>query len=241
MGINYSKALFELEMKMEKDEQGRGVRVNLSSDFPNTSIFYTLDGSAPGPNTNKIEGSVLITQTTKLKAGLYLNNLLQGKIFEQQYYINKACGKKITLTTDPSPNYNNGGAFTLVDGILGVMPWYGKEWLGFSGTDMEALIDLGKIETVSRVTVDVLSDENSWIHLPKSVQVAVSMDGQTFTAMKTITRGDIMDMGRNMVLQFDAVQTRYIKVKAENRGKIPEGYNGAGEPAWLFVDEIGVE
>ena len=91
------------------------------------------------------------------------------------------------------------------------------------------------------MTVDVLSDENSWIHLPKSVQVAVSTDGQTFTAMKTITRGDIMDMGRNMVLQFDAVQARYIKVKAENRGKIPEGSNGAGEPAWLFVDEIGVE
>jgi hexosaminidase len=34
---------------------------------------------------------------------------------------------------------------------------------------------------------------------------------------------------------------RYIKVIAKNYGQIPEGKPGAGNPAWLFADEIKVD
>jgi hypothetical protein len=34
---------------------------------------------------------------------------------------------------------------------------------------------------------------------------------------------------------------RYLKIVAKNRGLIPAGANGAGQPAWLFVDEISVD
>ncbi|MEI6854016.1 MAG: family 20 glycosylhydrolase, partial [Bacteroidota bacterium] len=157
--VNYSKALFDLMMKMEKDEKGVGVRVNLSSNFPNPEIYYSLDGSQPTASSQKYSQPIQIASDTELKAALFKDGMAKGNIFEQQYHINKASGKKITLTTEPSPNYNNGGAFTLVDGIQGVLPWYGKEWLGFSGTDMEAVIDLGETKSISKVTVDVLIDE----------------------------------------------------------------------------------
>jgi hexosaminidase len=41
--------------------------------------------------------------------------------------------KKITLEQQPSENYSFGGAFTLVDGIIGNVKQLGKTWLGFQG------------------------------------------------------------------------------------------------------------
>jgi hypothetical protein len=39
--------------------------------------------------------------------------------------------KTITLEQQPSENYSFGGAFTLVDGIIGNVKKLGKTWLGF--------------------------------------------------------------------------------------------------------------
>ena len=33
-------------------------------------------------------------------------------------------------------------------------------------------------------------------------------------------------------------EIRYIKVHAKSMGTIPEWHDGAGEAAWIFVDEI---
>jgi hexosaminidase len=44
-----------------------------------------------------------------------------------------------------------------------------------------------------------------------------------------------------MKVGIQPVTARYIKVIAKNYGKIPEGKAGAGNAAWLFVDEIQVD
>ena len=37
------------------------------------------------------------------------------------------------------------------------------------------------------------------------------------------------------------VTARYAKIVAKNYGVIPNGQPGAGNPAWLFVDEVQVD
>ena len=34
---------------------------------------------------------------------------------------------------------------------------------------------------------------------------------------------------------------RYIKIKAKNRGPVPDWHEAAGSKSWLFIDEIIVE
>ena len=36
-------------------------------------------------------------------------------------------------------------------------------------------------------------------------------------------------------------QARYVRVRAVNYGKLPDWHVSAGEPAWLFIDEIVVQ
>ncbi|MEI2739694.1 MAG: hypothetical protein V9F01_13045 [Chitinophagaceae bacterium] len=40
---------------------------------------------------------------------------------------------------------------------------------------------------------------------------------------------------------YPAASARYIKVVVKNYGTIPDGKPGAGNKAWLFVDEIEVK
>jgi hexosaminidase len=37
------------------------------------------------------------------------------------------------------------------------------------------------------------------------------------------------------------VTARYLRVTAQNFGALPEGHEGAGQPAYLFTDEILVQ
>ncbi|MEZ5172625.1 MAG: discoidin domain-containing protein [Bacteroidia bacterium] len=39
---------------------------------------------------------------------------------------------------------------------------------------------------------------------------------------------------------FNPVKARYIRVKAENFGKLPEWHLGAGGDAFIFIDEITI-
>jgi hypothetical protein len=36
----------------------------------------------------------------------------------------------------------------------------------------------------------------------------------------------------------DSFKTRYIKIVAVNRGPCPDWHLGAGNPTWIFADEI---
>ncbi|MBK6838202.1 MAG: hypothetical protein IPG90_07915 [Bacteroidetes bacterium] len=100
------------------------------------------------------------------------------------FKLNFASGKEVLLKEPPHEEYSRGGGFTLVNGVTGNLPWNGSDWLGFSGKNLDATIDLGNPVTFTKVSIDVLQDESSWIYLPASVEVLVSDDGISFKPMK---------------------------------------------------------
>jgi hexosaminidase len=155
------------------------------------------------------------------------------------FTFSKSTGKKITLTTPPSNSYPGDGAFTLVNGIINEKGRErAHEILGFSGTDCEAIIDLGKQDTISNVTAHIFSQPSSWIWPPSSFTVQTSMDGINFNAIVDV--GPPVLNENKVQLNFPAQITRYVKVFIKNKGIIPEGNPGAGKNAWLFVSEVQV-
>ncbi|HEV8539278.1 MAG TPA: discoidin domain-containing protein, partial [Bacteroidota bacterium] len=112
---------------------------------------------------------------------------------------------------------------------------------GFWGPDLVATIDMQRPETFSKVTLDVFIGEGSWIYPPKGIEVFISSDSVNFTRVKKFSSNEIMQMGNVITMNLGEQTARYIRVIAENAGKIPEGKPGAGIDAWLFVDEIIVE
>jgi hexosaminidase len=238
-GINYSRALFEVTSKVSPSDKGKGVAFSLKS--ASKGIHYTTDGTTPIHNSKEYSKPISVTKNKTIKAAYFENGKQKSAIIEQAFFITKSTGKKISLLHQPHENYGIGGSFTLVDGMRGNMEKYGRDWIGFWGKDLEATIDLGKKKCVSKVTMDVLTNDGSWIHYPKYIEVLVSKDGKDFQSVKKVTVEEIRQTKGIVAIQFDKQKAKYIKVIAPNAGKIPEGKPGAGSNCWLFVDEIMVE
>jgi hexosaminidase len=239
-GANFSTAYFDLQAATLPSENGDGVYLKLYSNYPNNVIKYKEGKDGVWKNYSS---PVFIKNSTRVQSYLEINGE-KGRHIEKNFLFNKATGKKITITEQPSPGYPGGGAFTLVNGITttkGLLE--SSEWLGFSGKDLEAIIDLGTITEVNNVTINTLEMKGSWIYLPKAVDIQLSNDGINY---KKVT-----SMGNNLSSKADKdvsnivldvkEPARYIKIKVVNFGMIPDGLPGAGHPAWLFVDEIVVK
>ena len=240
-GIQYSKAIFEVTTKVSPSPKSDGVLFELHSANDSKKIKYTLDGTAPTISSNAYNTPIQITKNQTVKAAYFDKDKQQSAVMEQAFYVNKATGKKITLANPPHENYSNGGPFTLVDGMYGNRSRFGREWLGFSGKDLIATIDLGTSETISKISVSVLENQGSWIYYPNGIELLISNDGQNFQNLQKITLSEIRGVKGNVIVNFKSQNVQYIKIVAANKGKISEGNPGAGADAWLFVDEISIE
>ncbi|MQP24598.1 family 20 glycosylhydrolase [Flavobacterium sp. LMO8] len=237
-GINYSKAIFEVTSKVQPAENG--VAFELKSANPN-GIKYTTDGSEPNSNSFSYEKPILVTKNQTIKAAYFENGKAKSATIEQPFFITKSTGKKIEFVHQPHENYGIGGSFTLVDGMKGNTSKFGRDWLGFWGKDMNATIDLGKTEMISKISINTLSSKGSWIYYPKSIGISVSKDGENYYAITIVSSKEIKESKGKIVIEFDKQNVQFIKVIAENNGIIADGKPGAGSNSWLFVDEIGVE
>lgn len=240
-GINYSKSIFEITTKVIPSNSGNGVGFELKSAINSKGIRYTTDGSNPNSSSIPYLNPIEITNGQIIKAALFENEKQKSAAIEQQFFWSKAVGKKITLVNQPHENYSIGGALTLVDGIIGNRSKFGRDWLGFSGKDLNAVIDLGKPQTINKVKLCVLESQGSWIYFPKKIEVLISNDGQNFESVAQINSSEIKDVKGEVVLEVKVKKTQFIKVIVTNLGKISDGNPGAGSDAWLFVDEISVE
>ena len=236
--INYSKAIFEVTSKVQPAENG--VAFELKSVNPN-GIKYTTDGSEPNANSISYEKPIIVTKNQTIKATYFENGKAKSATIEQPFFITKSTGKKIELVHQPHENYGIGGSFTLVDGMKGNTSKFGRDWLGFWGKDMNATINLGKTETISKISINILSSEGSWIYYPKSIVISVSNDGENYYSITIVSSKEIYENKGKIVVEFDKQSVQFIKVIAENNGIIADGKPGAGSNSWLFVDEISVE
>ena len=240
-GINYSKSIFEITTKVKPSTSRNGVLFELKSATNSNGIRYTTDGSNPNSSSIPYSNPIEIAEGQTIKAALFENEKQKSATIEQRFFWSKAVGKKITLINQSHENYSIGGALTLVDGIIGNKSKFGRDWLGFSGKDLNATIDLVKSETINKVTLCVLESQGSWIYFPKNIEVLISNDGQNFESVAQLNSSEIKDLKGEVVLEVKSKKAQFIKVIATNLGKISDGNPGAGSDAWLFVDEIGVE
>ena len=153
---------------------------------------------------------------------------------------------KIKLYTDYENQYNAGGNDALIDGILGTEDFRTGTWQGYSDTDLNAVIDLGKVKEIHNVKLSFLRDQRSWIFLPKDLKIFTSSDGINFNKYyhSTFNSPTNTDDIKIETIEFSkSTKARYVKVIAKNYGSLPKWHLGApfDGKAWIFVDEIQIK
>lgn len=234
---NYSKAYYDLKATVTPDKSNDGVNWKIETNFKNGFIGHTLTkGSSTPLRYNK---PLQIKKTDTRQVCLFVDNKPISCV-NQTFHFSKSTGKKITLTTSPSSKYPGDGAFTLINGVINEKGMAkSKEFLGFSGNDCEVIIDLIKPETISKVVIHGLRQEGSWIWQPQTVE-AFALNEKGEWRSLGLTDDFAGKTNGTMTLDFESVKTQQVKVLIKNWGEIPTGNPGAGNKAWLFVDEIEV-
>ena len=155
-------------------------------------------------------------------------------------------GAPVTLAASPSPLYPGAGGASLTDGLLGTRDHADGLWLGFSGQDLDAVLDLGEPLRVVHVALDCLQSQGAWIFFPSWVEFHASMDGRAWEGLGGVeVPGEESDEKESRRIGVEVPEetgpVRYLRVRARNYGTLPAWHPGAGEDAWLFADEILVE
>ncbi len=237
LGINYSRAMFEIAARVDSG------LVSLSTIDKKAEIRYELSGKEPSMNSPLYSGPLSILKKTSLKAASFLEGKKIGRTLNLNFSVNLATGRQYRLSAKPE-KYTGGNPFSLTDGLSATMRNWDR-WVGLGGGDLDPTFDFGEAgQKVKLVRLHFLSSKPAWIHPPRKVEVQVSDDGQSWrpVGFEEVDAMSYEEPSVNEVeVEFPSQRARFWRVLVQNFGKIDAKHPGAGEPAWLFVDEIIME
>lgn len=243
LGYNYAKHLYNVAIHVDSDNKWREILIHMTT-AGKAEIRYTLDGTEPTVNSTLYTGAIVLQKSAKIRAAAFRDGK-RSSVTSQDISFNKATACPVELLQPTHKNYTYKGGATLTDGLLGDKGFGTGRWLGFSGNDLEAVIDLKQNTDVSSVSLNTCVDKGSWIFDARNIEVSVSADGKSFTKVASKSLPALEEQTPDNIytyeLTFPQTTTRYVKLTATSEHNIPKWHGGKGKPAFLFVDEISIK
>ncbi len=161
----------------------------------------------------------------------------------------------VTAEVQPpqSSPYSAAGDAGLTDGVRGSVDRRGGHWQGYRTDEVTAELDLGPAQPVWSVKLSFLQHPGSGVYFPRRVEVATSLDGQSWSepAIQEVKDPDEVGQetpegGRQRItVALEGGEARFVRVRITGLGEVPApwptGPDGAryeGETAWIYLDEI---
>jgi hexosaminidase len=244
-GIAFSPAALSVALQDSFDRKSWKRIVSLQTEIGQHAIRYSLDGTSPGPRSTTYTGPITLTRGTTLKAAAITGDGKQGPVTTHQVYLSPPGLKEPVLASPLDLLRNGSGPSALVDNVRASGGSEDTGWQGVKEKDFEAVIDLGSRRPVHRITTGFFHNSTELIFLPTTVEYAVSDDGATFRPVGPLTNDFPATSPepaiRDFSSQLPGTAARYVKVTARSPGKCPDWHKRAGEPVWMYIDEVFVE
>ena len=215
--------------------------IELKALDTNAEIYYTLDNSEPNTNSTLYTVPFTLNKSTTIKT-LAVKEGIFSKIITA-HFTKTPQGRSIELFTPYGSQYSAGGKQALIDYLKGPNSYMTGRWQGYQGVNLEAVVDLGSVSSISSISTGFLQDWNAWIFMPDSVEYYASKDGTNFTKLGVVLN-TVDEKESDVILQDFSLKTntktRYIKVIAKNRKYNPNWHRAPGDICWIFADEISI-
>ncbi|MCE3280938.1 MAG: alpha-mannosidase [Bacteroidetes bacterium] len=232
--INSSKRVFD-----------DSLQVQISSPVSANKIYYYTSDADGNKSSYEFYSTPLSVNKT-IKVYAFCDNNGNRSDTVMAIFHKRPNHWKIRIESKYNPQYTAGGDEGIIDGLNGTENWRKGDWQGYQSQDFVAIIDLLKAQQVKTIISGYLQDTRSWIVFPSKVKYSFSMDGINFTDLVEVQNNvsaDNYDVQVNRLSKTlpVPVKARYVKVEAINYGKLPEWHQGAGEDAFVFIDEIEIK
>ena len=160
----------------------------VSTLTPETSVFYTLDGSEPTKRSKLFDSPVTINANTTVKAAAFNDQGDKSHTVEARFH-RIPNDWAVKIVSPYSTQYTGGGDDAIIDGIRGTTNFASGEWQGVQGKPYEAVIDLRRLTEITEVGGSFLQVAGPWIWMPDRVEFESSPDGVNFTKVAEIKPG----------------------------------------------------
>jgi len=221
----------------------KNLEVSLADLDANAEIRWGLATEEDEPALRKFSKPASINKTASFVAVANLNG--KNSFFEEATFYKMPEGRSVSIKNPYNEQYTAGGDKALFDMLRGGKDFRSGEWQGYYGVDFEATLDLGKVLLVKTVGAGFNQNIWSWIFMPTEVTFESSTDGKSWKPLGTINNDiDVRASGeitKDFTIAKINSEMRFLKVQAKNIGVCPAWHVGAGDKAWIFVDEIWVK
>ncbi|MEO8765666.1 MAG: GH92 family glycosyl hydrolase [Ginsengibacter sp.] len=218
--------------------------IHITDNQSGSAIFYTMNGEDPKPGSSiKYTAPLEISNSVVIKAIAADADGNVSKVTTAKYHY-KVNNYSVISSSKYEQHYQGGSANALVDEEEGTANWRKGNWQGYQGNDVDVVIDLGKLKTITNVTAGFLQDSRSWILMPKELTIETSVDGQNFEQVyqgeNFLPIEDVKVQRVQVTGNFNATQAHYVRLKATQYGRLPAWHEGAGGDSHIFIDEISI-
>lgn len=155
----------------------------------------------------------------------------------------KPSGFKYHIVESFENQYSAGGRDALFDGLYGSIDYRDGRWQGYWGKDIQVELEIKNPDVYSSLKITSLQDQNSWILLPKEIELYISEDREEYILFKVLDHQINKKTNDPIIHEFEFKEMtgkKFIKLIIKNSGKLPPWHLSAGEKSWIFLDEITI-
>lgn len=238
-----------VRMRVGTDSATGEPRVTVETPLAEIEVRYTTDGSPPSASSPLLTDSTSFSDGDDVTLGVFVGGVSAPIRRGFSVIDHLGRGRPIALEHPPDSRYPGPGPDALTDGLRGSDNHRDGVWQGWWDRDLDATIDLGNVRRVRTIELSFLENEGAWILPPDMVALSISRDGDSWDEMDagwTVERSGKTDSdqasrvtARLSLIDRREAAARYVRVEAA-RAILPDDHPGAGDPGWLFVDEIVV-
>ena len=217
-------------------------KIVMKNAAPQTTIHYTTDGSVPTTASTVYTKPVKIKNSTTFTARSFGSFNPSYAVVSNYYKANTSW--KVDIKNQYVHQYSGGGNTALIDQVFGGSDFRTGSWQGYQGVDLDVTIDFRKKKEIHQVSVSLLQDIKSWIWFPTEVQFMVSKNGKDWFVVQTEKNLIPADQYGSLTQRISVtkdITTQYLRIVCKNYGVCPKWHPGAGNPAYIFADEIIIE
>ncbi len=237
MDVDMSRSMYNLDHHIS-GTTGNRLKVVISCIRPDVEIRYTTDQSDPGSSSLLFQDSIILTNSTDIKAATFKNGIQQGAVLTLPVRWNKSTAKPVSgAGIDGS---------RLTNGLRGSDKHTDFEWMGWYANDASFTIDLQEKQQIRNVVIGTITNYGMGVHIPAQIRLSVSDDNKSFTKIDVLrfTPKQIFKEGiriQDQLFSGLSAEGRYLKIELKNPGKCPKDHTRPGQSSWMYVDEVIVE
>jgi len=241
-GTNASRAAFTPVLQDTFDTAAQTRIVRMQAEIGQDRIRYTRDGTRPSATSPLYTTPLVLHAGETISAAIFRGSTQTGGTRTQEFFVTPGGNPAVMSMTPPDPPFTHG---SLTGNARARGGSRDPEWMGVTGKDFEAVVDLGERRPVMRLAAGFFQSTYELIFLPEAVAFDISEDGKTFTPVAKI-QNDVSPkthqaLTKDFVASFAPTNARYVKISAQSLKVCPPWQKQAGQPVWLLLDELFIE